>query len=358
MPAQQQTDEQYMQRALQLARHGAGTVAPNPMVGAVVVCDGKIIGEGFHRICGGPHAEVNAIASVKNAELLPLSTLYVTLEPCSHFGKTPPCADLIVSKKIKRVVVGCQDPFVKVAGRGIERLRDAGIEVVTGCLESKCRALIGAFITFHTLRRPYVILKWAQSADGFIDRQRTSLADGSPAKLSSQTAALYAHRLRSQVNAIIVGTRTALLDNPSLNTRLYSGKNPLRVAIDRSGKVPDTALLKNDDADTLIFTEQAREPHGRVSYAVVDFSTVIIPQILSELHSQNIQTLLVEGGTQLLNSFINANLWDEARVETSAITLGSGVAAPQLSLTPHKQVQAETSVICYYLKTGCELKIR
>ena len=348
MPTQQQTDEQYMRRALQLARYGAGTVSPNPMVGAVIVCGGKIIGEGFHRLCGGPHAEVNAIVSVKKSELLPLSTLYVTLEPCSHFGKTPPCADLIVSKKIKRVVIGCQDPFVEVAGRGIERLRDTGIEVVTGCLESEYRALIGAFVTFHTLHRPYIILKWAQSADGFIDRQRTSLTDGSPAKLSSQTAAFYVHRLRSEVDAIMVGTRTALLDNPSLTTRLYSGKNPLRVAIDRSGKIADTALLKNTDADTLIFTEQVREPHGRVNYAVVDFSTDILPQILSALHSRNIQTLLVEGGAQLLNSFISASLWDKARVEASAAVLGSGVTAPQLSLPPHKQWQAGTSVISCY----------
>ena len=348
MPTQQQTDEQYMQRALQLARYGAGAVAPNPMVGAVIVCGGKIIGEGFHRVCGRPHAEVNAIVSVKKPELLPLSTLYVTLEPCSHFGKTPPCADLIVSKKIKRVVIGCQDPFVEVAGRGIERLRDAGIDVVTGCLESECRALIGAFVTFHTLHRPYIILKWARSADGFIDRQRTSLADGSPAKLSSQTAAFYVHRLRSEVDAIMVGTRTTLLDNPSLTTRLYSGKNPLRVAIDRSGKIPDAALLKNADADTLIFTEQTREPHGRVNYAAVNFSSDIIPQILSVLHSRNIQTLLVEGGAQLLNSFISVNLWDEARVETSAAVLGSGVTAPHLTLPPHKQMHAETSVISYY----------
>ena len=349
MPTQQQTDEQYMRRALQLARLGAGTVAPNPMVGAVVVCGGKIIGEGFHRAFGKPHAEVNAIASVKNPEQFPLSTLYVTLEPCSHFGKTPPCADLIVSKKIERVVIGCQDPFVEVAGRGIERLRNAGTEVVTGCLESECRALIGAFVTFHTLRRPYIILKWAQSADGFIDRQRESLADGLPAKLSSQTTAFYVHRLRSEVDAIMVGTRTALLDNPSLTTRLYSGKNPLRIAIDRTGKIPDAALLKNADGDTLIFTEQTRESHGRTSYTVVDFSTGIIPQILSVLHSRNVQTLLVEGGAQLLNSFISASLWDEARVETSATVLGSGVAAPQLPLPPHKQTQADASVINYYL---------
>ena len=350
MPTQQQIDEQYMQRALALAKHGLGSVAPNPMVGAVIVCGEKIIGEGFHRKCGGPHAEVNAIASVKEPGLLPLSTLYVTLEPCSHFGKTPPCADLIISKKIRRVVVGCQDPFKEVAGRGIKRLREAGIEVVIGCLECECRSLIRSFITFHTLQRPYILLKWAQSSDGFIDRWRDSVADGDPVKLSSKIAAFYVHQLRSQVDAIMVGTRTALLDNPSLTTRLYSGKSPLRIAIDRAGKIPESSPLKDRSTDTLIFTEQVRESYGNLRYATLDFSTDIIPQLLSVLYKQNIQTLLVEGGAQLLRSFIENEQWDEVRVEKSSVLLGGGVQAPDFKSLPGKIVQAGTSSINYYFR--------
>jgi diaminohydroxyphosphoribosylaminopyrimidine deaminase/5-amino-6-(5-phosphoribosylamino)uracil reductase len=341
-------DEKYMRRALALARYGCGYTAPNPMVGAVVVCDGKIIGEGFHRRYGAPHAEVNAIASVKEPELLPRSTLYVTLEPCSHYGKTPPCADLIVAKKIERVVVGCQDPFPEVAGRGIARLRAAGVEVETGCLEADCRALIRPFSVYCTQHRPYILLKWAQSADGFIDRQRDSLADGLPAQLSHPWVSYGTHRLRSEVDAILVGTRTALLDDPSLTTRLWWGKNPLRVALDRTGNIPERAKLKDGSTETLIVTEQKTPFRKGVEYVSIDFSTDILPQILDTLYERKIQTLLVEGGARLLNLFIEHDLWDEMRVERSAIRLHNGVPAPKIMFAPARRETIGSSTVEYY----------
>ena len=219
-------DEIYMHRCIQLARNGWCGAAPNPMVGAVIVCDGKIIGEGYHAKCGEAHAEVNAIRSVKNQELLKRSTIYVSLEPCAHYGKTPPCADLIVEKQLKRVVVGCQDPFAKVDGKGIEKLRQAGIEVTVGVLETECLELIERFVTYHARKRPFITLKWAQSEDGFIDLNRTA---GEPVKLSNDFTSMLVHKRRAEHDAILVGTRTALLDNPSLNVRNWYGKSPLRL---------------------------------------------------------------------------------------------------------------------------------
>ena len=219
-------EEKYMQRCIELAGNGLCNVSPNPMVGAVIVCDERIIGEGYHIRCGEAHAEVNAIRSVKDESLLERSTIYVSLEPCSHYGKTPPCADLIIEKKIPRIVIGCQDPFSKVAGRGIQKLRDAGREVIVGVLEAECRQLIRKFITFHTFHRPYITLKWAESQDGFIDLNRTA---GNPVKLSTPLTSMIVHKKRSESDAIMVGTRTALLDNPSLTVRNWYGKNPIRI---------------------------------------------------------------------------------------------------------------------------------
>lgn len=228
-------DEKYISRCIQLARNGLCTTAPNPMVGAVIVHNDKIIGEGYHIRCGEGHAEVNAIASVKDESLLKESTIYVSLEPCSHYGKTPPCADLIIRKGIRRVVVGCIDPFSLVAGRGIQKLKDAGIDVTVGVLEKECRELIKRFVTFNTRQRPYITLKWAQSADGFIDVCRT---DGHPEVLSTPISSMYVHKQRAEHQAILIGRRTALLDNPSLTTRLWYGKNPVRLVIDRDLTLP------------------------------------------------------------------------------------------------------------------------
>ena len=303
--------EKYMRRCLQLARCGAAGAPPNPMVGAVLVAEGRIIGEGYHRRCGGPHAEVNALASVRERDLIPRSTLYVSLEPCAHYGKTPPCADLIIRERIPRVVVGCRDTFARVNGLGIRKMQEAGIEVVVGVLEQECRWLNRRFFTFHGEGRPWVTLKWAQSRDGFIDRRRAD-ASVPPKVLSSPFTQVLVHRLRARSQAILVGTRTALLDNPSLTTRLWPGPNPLRLTIDRHGMLPADLRMFGGDAPWHVY------PTGDVD------------EILSDLHRRGIQTLLVEGGATLLQTFIDAGRWDEARVETSPVTLGTGVAAPQI----------------------------
>lgn len=300
----------YMRRCIQLAKCGEMGAAPNPMVGAVIVHDGRIIGEGFHRRCGGPHAEVNAIASVRSPELLQDSTIYVSLEPCAHYGKTPPCADLIIERRIPRVVIGCQDPFAKVNGLGIKKLRDAGVEVVVGVLEEECLRLNRRFVTFHEKKRPWVTLKWAQSQDGFMDRKRTPAE--APTAFSTPFTQTLVHRMRAQHKAILVGTATALMDNPTLTTRLWDGENPLRLTIDRHGVLPETLHLMDGSVPTKVFREGTPT------------------EWLRELHGMGIQSLLVEGGARLLRSFIEAGLWDEARVEVAPFCLVEGVPAPSL----------------------------
>ncbi len=300
----------YMQRCIQLARCGEAGAPPNPMVGAVIVHNGRIIGEGYHRKCGGPHAEVNAIRSVRDESLLKDSTIYVSLEPCSHYGKTPPCADLIIEKGIPRVVVGCMDPFAKVNGQGIRKLRDAGIEVVVGVMEQECLQLNRKFITFHRQHRPWVTLKWAQSEDGFMDAVRQPGEE--PVKFSSAYTQTLVHRLRALSQAIMVGTRTVLLDNPTLTTRLWDGPDPLRVTIDRKGILPDSVHLKDGKVPTVI------SPHGN------------LPVILHDLYQKGIQSLLVEGGARLIQQFVEEGLWDEARVEVAPLVLGDGVPVPRL----------------------------
>lgn len=321
-------EEKYMRRCIQLAQNGFCNAAPNPMVGAVIVCDGKIIGEGYHVRCGEAHAEVNAIRSVKDTSLLKHSTIYVSLEPCSHHGKTPPCADLIIEKRIPRIVIGCQDPFSKVAGRGIQKLKDAGREVIVGVLENECRYLIRRFITFHTLHRPYITLKWVESADGFIDLFRN---EGSPVILSTPLTSMLVHKKRAEHAAILVGTRTAELDNPSLNVRNWYGRPPVRLVIDRKLSLPATLHLFDGSVPTLVFTERSHNPLPNVEYLPINFEQDILPQIMQVLYERNLQSLLVEGGSTLLQSFIDANLWDEAFVEESPIHLISGVNAPKMN---------------------------
>ena len=325
-----ENDRLYMHRCLQLAACGRGRVSPNPMVGAVIVCDGRIIGEGYHRQFGGPHAEVNAVNSVRESGLLARSTLYVSLEPCSHYGKTPPCCRLIIEKKIPRVVVGCLDPFPSVSGRGVSMLREAGVEVVTGVLESECRALNAVFMTAHERQRPYVMLKWAQSRDGFIYRRRVS--GESAYRFSDSQTLLFSHRLRAEYDAILVGSRTVWLDDPSLTLRLWPGRrSPLRVVIGENVSFPASAGIFSDGVPTEIFTSQPAEDDKSVRYTVADFSRPVIPQVLNALYREGIIGLLVEGGTATLQSFIDAGLWDEARIETAPVELGDGVAAPVLS---------------------------
>ena len=299
-----------MQRCIQLAKCGAVGAPPNPMVGAVIVHEGKIIGEGYHRRCGGPHAEVNAIRSVRDESLLKDSTIYVSLEPCSHYGKTPPCADLIIEKQIPRVVVGCLDPFAKVNGQGIRKLRDAGIEVEVGVLEKECLELNRRFITFHQLHRPFVTLKWAQSEDGFMDAERGESEE--PVQFSTTFTQTLVHQLRAMHQAIMVGTKTVLTDNPTLTTRLWEGSNPLRVTIDRYGVLPESVHLKDGKVPTVIY------------------DTGNLREILSDLYNRGVQSLMVEGGGRLLQHFIDEGLWDEARVEIAPFCLDRGVSAPRM----------------------------
>lgn len=319
------TDEMYMRRCMQLAQNGRNNVSPNPMVGAVIVCEGKIIGEGYHVRCGEAHAEVNAVAAVKDKGLLKNSTIYVSLEPCSHHGKTPPCADLIIREGIARVVIGCKDPFAKVSGRGIQKLLDAGCEVEVGVLEEECRRLIKNFVVFNTLHRPYVVLKWAESADGFLDVHRT---DGQAQILSTPLTAMLVHKKRAEADAIMVGTRTARLDNPSLGVRNWYGRNPLRVVIDRRLVLNDALGLFADGNPTLVYNTVKHAHVNNVEYVKLDETPNLLPQMLHDLHARGIQNLLIEGGRELLQSALDADLWDEVHVEKSATLLHAGVAAP------------------------------
>lgn len=323
----------YMKRCLELAAQGGGYTAPNPMVGAVLVCDGKIIGEGYHKRYGGPHAEPNAIHAVKDKTLLEKSTLYVSLEPCSHFGKTPPCANLIVTSRIPRVVIGTLDPNPKVAGRGVDILREAGIEVTVGVMEEDCRALNKRFFIYQEQKRSYVLLKWAQTADGYIDRIRTDVSE-QPLQISNAITRQLTHKMRAENQAIMVSTNTVLLDNPSLTVRHWSGCSPVRVAIDRQGRIPENYKLFDGQVRTIVFTEQARENKPNLEFVTIEFGGDCLPRILQELYHRNIHSVMVEGGAQLLNSFISANLWDEANVEVSDSLLGEGIKAPLLPVLP------------------------
>lgn len=298
-----------MRRCIQLAENGRQNAAPNPTVGAVIVCNGRIIGEGYHTRCGEAHAEVNAIRSVKDPSLLPHSTIYVSLEPCAHYGKTPPCADLIIEKRIPRIVIGCEDPFPKVSGRGIQKLMDAGREVKVGVLEAECRRLIRRFVTFHTLHRPYITLKWAESADGFIDINREG---GTPVKLSSPLTQMLVHKRRTEHATILVGIRTALLDNPSLTVRHWYGRQPVRVVIDQHQSLPRSLHLFDGTVPTIVLTD------GN------------LPDMMQELYDRDLQSLLVEGGNRILQSFLDADLWDEIYVEQSPLLLHDGVKSPKI----------------------------
>jgi diaminohydroxyphosphoribosylaminopyrimidine deaminase/5-amino-6-(5-phosphoribosylamino)uracil reductase len=320
-----------MLRCIELAAKGRGFVAPNPMVGCVIVKDSLIIGEGYHKHYGEAHAEVNAIASVSDKSLLASSTLYVNLEPCAHFGKTPPCADLIIAHSIPNVVVGCVDTFSLVSGKGIQKMHDAGIAVISGVLEAECRELNKHFFTFHEKKRPYIILKWAETADGFTDRLRDNDPALDPLQISSPESKALLHTWRSEEQAILIGTETALLDNPQLTVRSASGKNPLRIALDRNNRIPASHHLKDLSTPTWIISAERRAGSGpMLEYLPLDFSTPAetVRKLLALLYSRTVQSLLVEGGTKLISSFFEAGLWDEARVFISPGQIGSGLKAP------------------------------
>jgi diaminohydroxyphosphoribosylaminopyrimidine deaminase/5-amino-6-(5-phosphoribosylamino)uracil reductase len=327
------TELKYMYRCLQLAQLGVGYVAPNPMVGAVLVYNDEIIGEAYHHRYGEPHAEPNAIYSVVDKELLKQSTLYVNLEPCSYYGQTPPCADLIVKYQIPRVVIGTLDPNPKVAGRGVEILQNAGIEVIVGVLEDECRELNKRFFIFQEQKRPYILLKWAQTKDGFIDKKRKDNSE-SPLIISNNFTQKLTHQMRSENQSILVGINTVLLDNPSLTVRHWSGKSPIRIAIDRQGLIPSDYNLMDGSALTIIFTEIEKQNQKNVEFVKINFETNILPAILRKLYERNIHSVLVEGGAQLLNSFIQLGWWDEANVEISPQTIVDGVLAPAFLFQP------------------------
>lgn len=339
------TDRKFMKHCLELARKGAGRVAPNPMVACVIVHKGEIIGEGFHEKYGEAHAEVNAIRSVKNPELLKESTLYVTLEPCAHHGKTPPCSDLIVQKQIPKVMIGTIDPFAEVAGKGIEKMKRAGIDVSLGILEKECRELNKRFFTFHEKHRPYIFLKWAQSQDGFIDIDRGSAEFGEPTWITGPEALLRVHQMRAEENAIMVGTNTAEKDNPSLTVRYCEGTNPLRLVLDKNLSLSPELNIFNTASDTLIINALKNEKHNNLEFMQVDYSKNILPQIMEILYQKENLSLIVEGGRELLQSFIDCGLWDEAHVYTGTKTFGNGVPAPKTGTHFYKREEISHDVL-------------
>lgn len=329
------SNELYMNRCLQIAAFARGNTSPNPMVGAVIVCDGRIISEGYHHKAGEPHAEPNAINSVADKKLLQRSTLFVNLEPCSHYGKTPPCAQLIIKMGIPHVIVGMLDPNPIVAGRGVKMMQEAGINVEVGVIEEKCKELNKRFTTYHTKHRPYVILKWAQTADGYLDTCRTEKGDGA-VRISNEVTKALNHQVRTQEDAILVGTSTAYLDDPHLTSRKWHGHNPIRCVIDLNHRLPMNLKLWDTSARTILFTSDNKSSNlpANIEIVYMDRVSSLPIQILQALYERQIQSVIIEGGAMTLNAFISEDLWDEARVETSILPLRSGVSAPKLPKLP------------------------
>lgn len=322
-------DEKYMSRCLQLALNGKGFTSPNPMVGAVVVYNDTIIGEGYHRQYGKGHAEVNAINNVKDRSLLKDSTIYVSLEPCSHHGKTPPCSQLIIDCQIPHVVVACLDPYPKVSGRGVKMLKDAGIDVTVGILEKEAIELNKEFFTAQKQNRPYVYLKWAQTKDGFIDKIRKAHQPAQPTPISNDFSRLLVHKKRAEIAAIMIGTNTAVNDNPSLTTRFWYGRNPIRIILDRQGRIPLYYTVFDEKVKTIVFTERKDTVSTEnVIFKQVVFDDNLIENIFLVLKNDKITSILVEGGSSLLQSIIDKDLWDEAYIEVAPIFFEQGVKAP------------------------------
>tara|TARA_R110001599_G_scaffold8439_5_gene40924 strand:+ start:712 stop:1764 length:1053 start_codon:yes stop_codon:yes gene_type:complete len=347
-----------MQRCLQIAKNGIGTTRPNPSVGAVVVLNDEIIGEGFTSPYGGNHAEVNAIDAVKNKSLLKNATIYVTLEPCSHFGKTPPCADLIVKNQIKNVVIGCVDSNSLVAGKGIERLRNAGIHVVVGVLENECKEHHKRFFTVQNKKRPFIILKWAETNNGFI--APLNKESNHPIWISNQYSQQLVHKWRAEEHAILVGTNTVIADNPKLNVRNWSGNNPIRIVLDRSLRIPNSAHVFDGSVKTICFTEiriESQEERDVISSEVeksqlifeqINFSKNIAQQVCEVLQEHQIQSVIIEGGTQTLQTFIDANLWDEARIFIGKNEFEKGVKSPEIKGKLIEEININNNVLKMY----------
>ena len=328
----------YMHRCLDLAKRGAGYVAPNPMVGAVLLYDNMIIGEGWHQRYGEPHAEVNCIGqAIQNGQegKLNQSTLFVSLESCTHHGKTPPCTDLIIRHKIPKVIIGCRDPFKEVDGRGIEKLKAAGVETEVGILEKECKALNKRFITFHTLQRPYVVLKWAQTNDGMIASLNTAegeILDSAVSRLliSNEYTNRLVHKWRSEEAAILVGTNTAILDDPELTNRLWPGPSPVRLVVDMNLRLPSFLKIYDGAEKTIIFNTMKQEEKENLIYFRLEKDKSLVQQIMDALYQLNIQSVLVEGGATLLQAFIDEGFWDEARtIRNTQLAIGKGLHAPR-----------------------------
>ncbi|MGB0918718.1 MAG: bifunctional diaminohydroxyphosphoribosylaminopyrimidine deaminase/5-amino-6-(5-phosphoribosylamino)uracil reductase RibD [Flavobacteriales bacterium] len=338
--------EDYIKRCIELAEMGLAAAIPNPSVGCVIVHDNQIIGEGFTSAYGGNHAEVNAINSVENQDLLPDATLYVSLEPCAHFGKTPPCANLILEKNIKKVVVATVDPFAEVNGLGITRLRENGVDVKVGILEEEARESNKRFFTFHKKKRPYIILKWAETNDGFVDSLREEGSNNS-LKITSEPSNILVHKWRSEEQAIMVGKNTALLDNPSLTTRKYEGKNPIRILLDSNGStLPNVAIL-NSEARTVVLNSLKDETKENVEFIRLE-NTSDITEVLEKLYELNIQSVLIEGGPTLHKSFYNAGYWDEIRRFVSSESIHQGVSAMPLDIEPNSVESIGTDKLYHY----------
>ncbi|KQT16073.1 riboflavin biosynthesis protein RibD [Chryseobacterium sp. Leaf404] len=331
-------DEFYIQRCIELAKKALGKTYPNPMVGSVIVHNNRIIAEGYHQKAGEPHAEINAISSVKNKELISESTIYVSLEPCAHFGKTPPCALKIIELGFKKVVIGAMDSHDKVNGKGKKLIQDAGIEVVSGVLEKECIELNKRFFAYHEKKRPYIVLKWAESADRFMDQ------DFKPTQISNTLTKQFVHQLRSDEHAILIGTMTALRDNPSLTTREIQGRNPVRILIDIDLKVPPHYNIFNNEAETLVFNTVKNDEAGNVKYIKTSREN-FIGNLIAELHELNIQSMIVEGGRMVLQQFIDADLWDESIViKNNSLVLKNGTKAPEFENQP-SQIQSFRDII-------------
>jgi len=334
--------EFYMQRCLDLAYKALGKTYPNPIVGCVILHDGEIIGEGFHEKAGENHAEINAIKSVKNPDFLKASTIYVSLEPCSHFGKTPPCANKIVEIGFKKVVIGCLDSNKAVNGKGKKLIEEAGIEVISGILEEECKAANKRFFTFQEKKRPFIVLKWAQSADGFLDR------NFQPAQIGNSLTKQFVHQFRSQEEAILVGTQTALTDNPSLTTREIEGRNPVRILLDFDLKVPENFKIFNTEAETIIFNSKKNAVEGRNNFIKIERKNDVA-EVLERLYQLQIQSVLIEGGAFTLQQFINEDLWDEAIIiKNENLILENGTKAPTLSAKPKKVLEMRDNFVEFY----------
>ena len=336
------SDEIYIKRCIELAQNALGKTYPNPLVGSVIVYNEQIIGEGFHEKAGENHAEINAINSVKNPELLKESTIYVSLEPCSHFGKTPPCANKIIEIGFKKVVIGTLDSHEKVDGKGKKILEDAGIEVVSGVLEQECRELNKRFFTFHQKKRPFIILKWAESKDGFMDKDFKPIQIGNP--LTKQ----FVHQLRSEEHSILVGTNTALTDNPSLTTREIVGRNPVRILIDFDLKVPRNFNIYNEEAETLVFNSEKNSVEKNVKFVKIEKEN-FLENLMLKLYEHQIQSVIVEGGSFTLKQFIEENLWDEAIIiKNENLILENGTKAPRFDFEPEKVEDFRDNKIFFY----------